>query len=319
MFATDVLRQLDEKYIKTGRIRFVYRYMAFLGSESQWAGEAAECAGEQGKFWDYHDKLFASQQSENQGAFSKDNLKKFAADLKLDTTLFNQCLDSGKFADKIRKSSQDANQLGIDGTPTVFISGIYLPLQYIGALDLLIPWLGWLGTNPKQFGVPDKVIDPAKKYTATLKTAKGDIVLELYADRTPTTVNTFVFLAKQKFYDGVTFHSVLPDASPLTAQAGDPSGTGLGGPGFACNDEPDPTLTFANEGVLAVANSGPNTNNSQFFITLGPRPDLNGKQTIFGRVVSGMDVVKKLAPRDPQKDPTAPPGDVIQSVIVEEK
>lgn len=319
MFATDVVRQLDEKYIQSGKIKFVYRYMAFLGSESQWAAEAAECAGEQNRFWDYHDKLFASQQGENQGAFSKDNLKKFAADLKLDTAKFNQCLDSGKFADKIKKSSDDAHLIGVQGTPTVFINGIQIPGQYFGSLDILIPWLGWLTSNPKQFAAPEKVIDPAKKYTATLKTAKGDIVLELYADRTPTTVNTFVFLAKNRFYDGVTFHRMLPDANGLTAQAGDPSGTGLGGPGFSCNDEPDPTLTFANEGVLAMANSGPNTNGSQFFITLGPRPDLNGKHTIFGRIVAGMDVVKKLAPRDPQKDPSAPPGDVIQSVVIEEK
>jgi cyclophilin family peptidyl-prolyl cis-trans isomerase len=319
MFAAEVLPQIKDKYIETGKMRFVYRHMAFLGEESQWAAEASECAGEQDKFWEYHDKLFASQKGENQGAFSKDNLKKFAADLGLNTTVFNQCLDSGKFADKIKKSNDDAGQLGVTGTPTVFINGIMVPLQYLSALDVLIPWLGWLSSNPKQYAAPDKVIDMAKKYTATLKTAKGDIVMELYADRTPTTVNSFVFLAKNKFYDGLTFHWVLTDAGKLTAQAGDPSGTGLGGPGFTCNDEPDPTLTFAEAGVLAMVGSGPNSNGSQFFITLGPRPDLNGKQTIFGRVISGMDVAQKLAPRDPQKDPNAPPGDVIQSVVIEEK
>jgi cyclophilin family peptidyl-prolyl cis-trans isomerase len=311
--------QLEEKYVKTGQMKFVYRHMAFLGDESQWAAEASECAGDQGKFWEYHDKLFASQQGENQGAFSKDNLKKFAADLKLDTTKFNQCLDSGQFTEKVKKATQDAQQLGVQGTPTVFINGINIPGQLFGAFDVLIPWLRWLGSNPKQYAAPEKVIDMAKKYTATLKTAKGDIVLELYADRTPTTVNNFVFLAKNKFYDGVTFHRVLTDPGALTAQAGDPSGTGVGGPGFMCNDELDTTLTFDQAGVLAMANSGSNTNGSQFFITLGPRPDLNGKHTIFGRVVSGMDVVQKLTPRDPQKDPNAPPGDAIQAVVIEEK
>ena len=319
MFATDVERQLEDIYVKTGKMKFVYRHMAFLGEESQWAAEASECASDQGKFWEYHDKLFTSQQGENQGAFSKDNLKKFAADLKLDTAKFNQCLDSGQFTDKIKKSTQDAQQLGVQGTPTVLINGIYIPGDLYGAFDALIPWLSWLGTNPKQYAAPDKVIDMAKKYTATIKTGKGDIVLELYADRTPTTVNNFVFLAKNKFYDGVTFHRVLTDPGTLTAQAGDPSGTGVGGPGFTCNDELDPTMTFGQAGVLAMANSGSNTNGSQFFITLGPRPDLNGKYTIFGRVVSGMDVVQKLTPRDPQKDPTAPPGDAIQSVVIEEK
>ena len=92
--------------------------MAFLGEESQWAAEAAECAGEQAKFWEYHDTLFASQNGENQGAFSKDNLKKFAADLKLDTAKFNQCLDSGKYTDKVKKSNDDASQLGVSSTPT---------------------------------------------------------------------------------------------------------------------------------------------------------------------------------------------------------
>jgi len=319
MFATDVERQIQETYGKAGTVRFVYRHMAFLGQESLWAAEASECAGEQGKFWEYHDKIFASQKGENQGAFSKDNLKKFASDLKLDTAKFNQCLDSGKFTDKITKSTEDANQLGVEGTPTIFLNGIYIPGQYYTAFDVLIPWLGWVTSNPRQFNAPEKVIDMAKKYTATLKTAKGDIVLELYADRTPTTVNNFVFLARNKFYDGVTFHRVLTGEGGLTAQAGDPSGTGLGGPGFACNDEIDSTLTFAGEGMLAMANSGVNTNGSQFFITLGPRPDLNGKYTIFGRVISGMDTVKKLTARDPQQNPLAPPGDAIQSVIVEEK
>src|SRR5512136_1838566 len=137
MFATDVERQLEDTYVKTGKMKFVYRHMAFLGNESQWAAEASECASEQGKFWEYHDKLFASQKGENQGAFSKDNLKKFAADLKLDTAKFNQCFDSGKYADKIKQSNAAAQQLGVSGTPTVFVSGVYIPSQYFGMLESL--------------------------------------------------------------------------------------------------------------------------------------------------------------------------------------
>lgn len=318
MFATELEVQL-EKYVKSGQLRIVYRHMAFLGDESQWAAEASECAAEQGKFWEYHDKIYTSQKGENQGALGKDNLKKFAVDLKLDTAKFNQCLDSGKYTDKIKQSNAAAQQFGVTGTPTVFVSGVYIPGQYFGMLESLIPWLGWLNSKPLQFSAPEKVIDLAKKYTATFKTAKGDIVVELYADRTPTTVNSFVFLSRKKYYDGVTFHRVLTGEGGLVAQAGDPSGTGLGDPGFACGDEPDSTLTFAEAGVLAMANSGPNTNGSQFFITLGPRPDLNGKHTIFGRVISGMDVVKKLTPRDPSTTPDAPPGDAIQTIVIGEK
>jgi cyclophilin family peptidyl-prolyl cis-trans isomerase len=309
-------RQLENQYIKTGKLRFVYRYMAFLGDESQWAAEAAECAAEQGEFWDYHDKLFASQNGENQGAFSKDNLKKLAADLALDTAKFNQCFDSGKYTAKIKKSNDDAGQFGVNSTPTIFMNGIYIPSQYLSALDALIPWLGWLGSNPKQYSAPDKVIDPTKKYTATIKTAKGDIVLELYADRAPNIVNSFVFLAKSRYYDGVTFHRVLDG---FMAQAGDPSGTGLGGPGYSCNDEIDSSLLFDKPGVLAMANSGANTNGSQFFVTLAPRPELNGKYTILGRVASGQDVVSKITLRDPQTNPNAPPGDAIQTIVIEEK
>jgi len=310
-----VERQLENQYIKTGKLRFVYREMAFLGDESQWAAEAAECAGEQGKFWEYHDAIFVNQKGENQGAFSQDNLKKFAADLKLDTAQFNQCLDSGKYTAKVKQSSDAAGQLGVSSTPTVFLNGLPISSQYLGALDVLIPYVSWLGSNPKQYSPPDKVIDPAKKYTATIKTAKGDIVVELYADRAPTTVNSFVFLANNKFYDGVSFHRVLEG---FVAQAGDPSGTGLGGPGFSCNDEIDNSLVFDQPGVLAMANSGPNTNGSQFFITLAPHTELNGKYTIFGHVVSGQDVAGKIMLRDPQQDPNAP-ADSIQSVVIEEK
>ena len=268
-----------------------------------------------------HNLLYSKQQEwgARPAADMPKMMEEYAKTLGLDTARFSKDLAEGKYRDKVKATYDSASNLGMPGTPTIFINGIYIPNDYLGSLDALIPWLGWLGSNPKQYAAPDKVIDMAKKYTTTLKTAKGDIVLELYADRTPTTVNNFVFLAKNKFYDGVTFHRVLPDTGGLMAQAGDPSGTGLGGPGFACNDELDIRSTFDQAGVLAMANSGPNTNGSQFFITLGPRPDLNGKHTIFGRVVSGMDVVQKLTQRDPQKAPNAPLGDVIQSVVIEEK
>jgi len=315
MFATDVARQLD-KYIKSGQLKFVYRYMAFLGDESQWAAEAAECAAEQGKFWDYHDKIFANHKGENQGVYSKDNLKKFAADLQLDTAKFDQCLDSGKYTAKIRQSNDAAAQVGINSTPSVVINGVLIPGQALGSLDSILPYFFWLGGNPKQYAAPDKVIDPAKKYTATIKTAKGNIVIELLADRAPNTVNSFVFLAKNKFFDGITFHRVLEG---FVAQGGDPSSTGIGGPGYTCNDEIDSSLVFDKPGVLAMANSGANTNGSQFFITFAPRPELNGKYTIFGRVVSGQDVASKITLRDPQTDPNAPPGDAIQAIVIEEK
>ena len=168
----------------------------------------------------------------------------------------------------------------------------------------------------KQYAAaPPMLIDTTKKYTATLKTAKGDIVIQLFADKAPITVNSFVFLARQGYFDGVTFHRVLPG---FVAQGGDPTGTGSGGPGYEFKNE-DNDLKFDAPGVVAMANAGRDTNGSQFYITYAPQPSLDGGYTIFGKVVEGMSVAEALTPRDPSKDPGAPPGDVIEKVTIEEK
>jgi protein-disulfide isomerase len=114
---------LKEEYVDTGQVRFVYRHFAFLGDESTWAAEASECADEQGRFWDYHDRLWAAQGAENSGAFSRDNLKAFAAELGLDTERFNQCLDSGDYRSDVRQEFGEGQRLGVRGTPTLFVDG----------------------------------------------------------------------------------------------------------------------------------------------------------------------------------------------------
>ncbi|MBL8045386.1 MAG: peptidylprolyl isomerase [Anaerolineales bacterium] len=159
-------------------------------------------------------------------------------------------------------------------------------------------------------------IDSNKQYTATLDTAKGKIVIELFAKESPLTVNNFVFLARQGFYNGVTFHRVLPG---FMAQGGDPTGTGMGGPGYQFGDETQNGLSFNEPGLLAMANAGPGTNGSQFFITYDATPWLDGKHTIFGKVVSGLEVALSLTPRDPSQDPNAPAGDAITTITIEEK
>ena len=160
---------------------------------------------------------------------------------------------------------------------------------------------------------PDMVIDQKKKYTATFKLAKGDVVVELFADKAPRTVNNFVFLARAGFYDGVMFHRVIPD---FMAQGGDPTGTGRGGPGYTFADEFHPVLKHSKAGVLSMANAGPNTNGSQFFITFGPTPWLDSKHTVFGQIVKGMDVLKSISERDPASART--PGDVIKTIAIAE-
>lgn len=135
---------------------------------------------------------------------------------------------------------------------------------------------------------PDMVIDPAKKYTATIATDKGDMVIELFADKTPKTVNNFVFLAREGFYDNITFHRVIGD---FMAQGGDPTGTGRGGPGYKFSDEFHPALKHSKPGILSMANAGPGTNGSQFFITHVPTPHLDNRHSVFGQVTEGMDVL----------------------------
>jgi cyclophilin family peptidyl-prolyl cis-trans isomerase len=166
----------------------------------------------------------------------------------------------------------------------------------------------------KQYDAPPPmVIDPAKKYTATISTDAGDIVIDLFADRAPATVNNFVFLARDGYYDGVTFHRVIRD---FMAQGGDPTGTGRGGPGYQFADEFDPALRHDGPGVLSMANAGPGTNGSQFFITFRATPHLDGKHTVFGKVSGGLDVVMAIPERDPQR--AREPGLAMNSVTIAE-
>jgi cyclophilin family peptidyl-prolyl cis-trans isomerase len=156
-------------------------------------------------------------------------------------------------------------------------------------------------------------IDPQKKYSATLQTDNGDIVVELYAMQAPHTVNNFVFLAKQGFYDDTIFHRVIAD---FMAQAGDPTGTGRGGPGYRFNDEFHPKLRHDKPGVLSMANAGANTNGSQFFLTHVPTPWLDNRHSVFGQVTEGMKVLLSIPARDPQK--TGAPAVRLISVTIHE-
>jgi cyclophilin family peptidyl-prolyl cis-trans isomerase len=149
---------------------------------------------------------------------------------------------------------------------------------------------------------PAMNIDLDKDYRATIKTDKGDIVISLEAAKAPKTVNNFVFLAEEGFYDDVIFHRVIAD---FMAQTGDPTGTGRGGPGYAFEDEFHPDLRHDAAGVLSMANAGPNTNGSQFFLTHLPTPWLDDKHAVFGHVEEGMDVLMSIPPRDPS-NPNAP-------------
>lgn len=160
---------------------------------------------------------------------------------------------------------------------------------------------------------PEMEIDLKKKYTAHMKTDVGTMVIELFADKTPKTVNSFVFLARQGFYEGVIFHRVIAN---FMAQGGDPTGSGSGGPGYQFEDEFHPSLRHNKQGVLSMANAGPGTNGSQFFITHGPTPHLDNRHSVFGQVIEGLDVLMAIKPRDPQR-PEYPGVKILSVEIVE--
>ena len=165
--------------------------------------------------------------------------------------------------------------------------------------------------TPMQFDAAEDVLEPDTDYRALLCTSAGAVYVDLYEALTPITVNNFVFLAGQGFYDSTTFHRVIPD---FMAQGGDPTGTGSGGPGYRFVDEPVGFLTFDRPGLLAMANAGPGTNGSQFFITTVPTPHLNRKHTVFGDVLVGQDIVEAIRERDPNT--SSEPGETLRTVLI---
>src|SRR5918997_1983286 len=167
--------------------------------------------------------------------------------------------------------------------------------------------------NESYSSPPEMTISPDKDYFATFRTEKGPIRIRLLADQAPETLKNFVFLAREGYFDGTTFHRVIKD---FMAQGGDPTGTGTGGPGYRIRDELHPDLRHDRPGILSMANAGPNTGGSQFFITHVATPWLDDRHAVFGEVVEGMDVVNAIEERDPQR--AREPGETVERVEIEE-
>ena len=300
-------------------VRIAYRYYPYLAlfDKAELAAQAAEAAASQDKFWEMHDLLFERQVEwvdlpvESFESWITDR----AGELELDVVRFTADFNSAETIEQVQKAAQDGARIGIPKLPFYLINGqIYRGPTDYEAFNQVI---NLIKLGERQVAeCPPMTIDPRKQYIATLKTEKGQVVLQLYPDKAPLAVNSFVFLARSGWYDGITFHRVLPG---FVAQTGDPSGTGQGNPGYMFNTEIDPALKFDGAGVVGMANSGPDTNGSQIFITYAPAPDLNGGYTIFGKVLSGMDVLEQLTPRNPQPGVSLPPGDKLITVTIEEK
>ena len=312
-----MLAQLTKEF--PNDVRLVYRHFPLMSihDKAALAVQAAEAAGAQGKFWEMHDLLFDEQSVWS--TMSVDEFQSWVVDqseaLGLDKEQFSTDLVSETNQSLAQKAWDRGQEIGLPGTPFVLINGRYYGGPKDPASMTAIVKLTQL-EDEQYTECPPMVIDPLRQYVATLKTEKGDILLELYPDVAPMAVNSFVFLARQGWFDGVTFHRVIPG---LLAQAGDPTGTGYGGPGYAFDNEISADLKFDRPGVLGMANAGPSSNGSQFFITLAPMTQLDGDYTVFGQVIAGLDVVENLTPRDPQQDPNQPPGDKILGVNIEEK
>lgn len=313
-----MLEQLKEEY--GDEMSFVYRHFPLksIHDKAVLASEAAEAAGEQDAFWEYHQVLYANF-DEWAGLSQEEAIKKFidyAKAVNLDVDQFTEALNEGRYTQKIEDAYQAAAEAGLGGTPTIFVNGYLFPSQQLPmnkeGIDL---FLNIIRLMENQYDAPKQVLDLSKKYQATVSTEKGDIVFDLFADTAPVNANSFAFLAEKGWYDDGSFHRVLPD---FMAQGGDPTGIGVGWPGYRCGDEVTSERDFSEAGMVAMANSGPNTNGAQFFITYGPTPHLNEGFTIIGQVVSGQDVVESLTPRNPEQQPDFA-GDKILSVTVTEK
>ncbi len=314
----DILDKLKQSH--PNDVRVVFRPLPAATSlldKSEITVQAVIAAGNQNKFWEmrailrskYNDWINLTATTFEPWAVSR------ASGLGLDGAKFKADLTSAETAARAKSMRDAAANLGIKSLPVVFVNGSLQQAYVIdyASLDATISLIA-LGAH-EFISCPPFAIDPNKQYIATVHTEKGDIVIQLFPDKAPLAVNSFVFLAQNNWFNGVTFHSVIPG---FVAQAGDPSGTGRGGPGYFFKNEIS-DLKYDKPGVVGMANSGPDTNGSQFFITFAPQPKIDGAYTIFGQVIQGMNVVENLTPRDPSKTAGLPPGDKIINVTIEEK
>lgn len=311
------LSQVRKEFPKDLRVVFRHYPMMNLHNKAGLAAQAAEVAHLHGKFWEMHDLLFQTQDTWRDieiEAFRKD-LREKAAILGIDPTQFESELHSTPITQIPDRAWKNALRIQIPLAPFLLVNGqIYTgPVSY-GSLRFMV---SMYALSERQYKTcPPLVIDLKRDYYAVLKTTHGDVRIKLYTQKTPYNVNNFVFLAREGWYDNVIFHRVIKD---YVVQTGDPSGSGTGNPGYYIKDEIFPELTFNRPGLVGMSSAGPDTNGSQFFITLAPASQLNNSYTIFGEVVSGLEVLQKLTPRDAQSLEDLVPGEFLLSVTIEEQ
>lgn len=311
------LETLMEKY--PDDVRLVYRPLPLdsLHPTAPLAAYAAESAGMQGKFWEMYSAIFSNQESIS--ALTAEELtewlKTTAEELDLDVDQFATDIASEDVINKITTAQQTMFEAGVSSTPTVLVNGRPVGNWQSAYLSNFIEVMK--AEKDMVTECPPFVIDQDKEYTATITTEKGELVLELYPEAAPLAVNSFVYLAREGFYNDVTFHRVYHN---FMAQTGDPTGTGWSGAGYQYREEIVPELTYDEAYMVGVARGqAEGSSGSQFFITYVPYPSLNGGYTIFGKLIDGIDVFEQITERDADNNPDAPEGDKIISIEIIEK
>jgi cyclophilin family peptidyl-prolyl cis-trans isomerase/protein-disulfide isomerase len=303
------------------QLRFVYRHLPLVSIHDKAiiTAEATEAAAAQGKFWEMHDLLYEEQQEWN-GLSEEDLVDKlieYAGELELDTERFEEELAEHIYREQIMADYEAYQEYGQMATPTYVVNKIFYPTQEFGGFGRLEAFLALVLMQDDMYdSPPSQVIESGKDYTAIIKTTKGDITVELFADQVPTNVNSFAFLAKEGWYDGLDFFYVDHEQVALS---GDPTNSGAGLPyaGYYCTDETVSDYSFDEVGLLALYTPAANRNSSSFFITYAPQPDFTGNFTIIGRISEGMDVAESLTQTQPGPDQLEP--DAVETIVIEEK
>lgn len=302
-----------------GEVRLVFRHYPLAGiyDKSDLAALAVEAAGLQGAFWPMHERLFAERQAwvdlDRDGFVTW--LVEQAGGLGLDAEQFQKDLLQGTRVDKVNRDLQAAQAAGVPGPPFLLING--RPLRLAPTEINLEAAVRLAALEPRRPGAyPPMVLEAGRQYRAHLLLEHGELVIALFPESAPLAVNSFLYLADIGWYDNNAFYRVLPG---VLAETGDPTGTGLGDPGYTLPTEVDPALRFDAAGVVALVASGPDTNDGRFFITLRPMPELDGTRTIFGRVVRGLQLLESLPPREPLEDLLTPPAATIREVWIERR
>lgn len=311
------LADLQQKYKDELRVVLRQYPQPEVDDKSLLAAYAVEAAGLENRYWQMNNVLYSQQADwlDLTPVEFQEWLVEQAGKLDINRARWETNMADEAVRARVASMVEEAAELQLSGTPVLFFNNIMVKTSIDpDSLKVLIDY--FLLPEKAYSACPEMVIDTAKSYTATFRTEKGDIVFELFDDIAPLSVNSFVKLARNGWYNGSTFFRVIPG---FVAQGGDPSNSGLGSPGYSISSEVDPALRFDTPGLLALNRNSDGLSGSQFFITYTALPELDGQFTIIGRVIEGMSVVNSLRPRNPESDEILLAADVLIAVTITEK